>query len=146
MDKVILGGNISLSRCGPGGHHHPGKPPCKGEKPHHISGPAENCPRDAKNMPGHRDRGQDGTTRAKSRSTFVETLEKTEHIRFKSWVPKHDTLGMLIDIAAIKNGRGVKKIASAINKLPPEVYMARRNAWIQEHKGNGHVIILNVEA
>lgn len=33
------------------------------------------CPRDAKEMPGHRHRNKDGTLRAKSGATHVETLE-----------------------------------------------------------------------
>jgi hypothetical protein len=33
------------------------------------------CPKDARNMPGHRHRDKDGTLRAKSGATHLDTLE-----------------------------------------------------------------------
>lgn len=44
----------------------PQMPPCTHD---------ENCPRDAKDMPGHRHRAKDGTVKAKRGDTHLGTLE-----------------------------------------------------------------------
>ncbi|MCL5795604.1 MAG: hypothetical protein M1338_04610 [Patescibacteria group bacterium] len=134
---IIVGGYIPHP-------HPPDKPPCKGKKPHHISGPAENCPKDAEGMPGHRDRNKDGKLRAKSGTTLVETLIRKDHVEFPPYIMRHDTLGMLRDITGKKD---IHDVAKTIQKMPYETYMIRRNDWIQENEGkDGKAVILNLKA
>lgn len=95
-------GNIGQSFPGP----LPERPKCTHD---------ENCPQDAKNMPGHRHRNADGTLRAKSGSTHLSTLE--DQYGEISHMPDTTHLSSLRKMTGEK---GINKVSHEMKKIERE--------------------------
>jgi hypothetical protein len=147
LDSVAIKGGFPS-------HQKPGKPPCKrGEtEQEYVPVPKkksscihhEGCPHDVAGMRGVRGANQDGKLRAKNSTTLVRTLEEKDHLSFEPHVPRTDTLRMLIDIAGTegKKIRDLHDVEKIINGMSFETFTARRNDWVQEHKGKGGKTII----
>lgn len=84
----------------------PSKPTCTHD---------ENCPRDAKNMPGHRHRDKDGTLKAKRGDTHLSTLED----KYGEIAPMNDETH-LSTLRAMTGKKGINKVVHEMRRMERE--------------------------